>query len=87
MRPPKPPAEPAPGSDERDLAEASTQLLPAHPRMKQLNANVADIRRQVQREAATVVDGLEREAKVLLALHGVPVVGPPETIVSVASSV
>ncbi len=33
--------------------------------MKQLNANVADIRRQVQREASTVVDGLEREVKVL----------------------
>ncbi|MDX2159650.1 MAG: exopolysaccharide transport family protein [Hyphomicrobiaceae bacterium] len=50
---------------ERDLAEASTQLLPAHPRMKQLYANVADIRRQVQREAISIVDGLEREVKVL----------------------
>ena len=50
---------------ERDLAEAATQLLPAHPRMRQLNANVADIRRQVQREASTVVEGLEREVKAL----------------------
>ncbi len=50
---------------ERDLAEAATQLLPAHPRMKQLNANVTDIRRQVQREAATIVEGLEREVKAL----------------------
>jgi uncharacterized protein involved in exopolysaccharide biosynthesis/Mrp family chromosome partitioning ATPase len=50
---------------ERDLAEATTQLLPAHPRMKQLNANVADARRQVQREAGTIVDGLEREVKAL----------------------
>jgi len=50
---------------ERDLAEAATQLLPAHPRMKRLNANVADIRRQVQREASTVVEGLEREVKAL----------------------
>lgn len=50
---------------ERDLAEASAQLLPAHPRMKQLNANVADIRRQVQREASTIVDGLTREVKAL----------------------
>lgn len=50
---------------ERDLAEAATQLLPAHPRMKQLNAHVADIRRQVQREANTIVEGLEREVKAL----------------------
>ncbi len=51
---------------ERDLAEAATQLLPAHPRMKQLNAHVADIRRQVQREASTIVEGLEREVKALV---------------------
>ncbi len=50
---------------ERDIAEASSQLLPAHPRMRQLNANLVDLRRQVQREAAVVVEGLEREAKVL----------------------
>ena len=50
---------------ERDMAEAATQLLPAHPRMKQLNATVVDIRRQVQREASAIVDGLEREAKAL----------------------
>lgn len=50
---------------ERDYAEASTQLLPAHPRMKQLAANVADVRRQIQREAATVVSGIEREADAL----------------------
>lgn len=50
---------------ERDMAEAATQLLPAHPRMKQLNANVLDIRRQVQREASAIVDGLAREAKAL----------------------
>ena len=50
---------------ERDMAEASSQLLPAHPRMRQLAANVADVRRHVQREAAIIVEGLEREAKVL----------------------
>lgn len=48
---------------EREYAEAATQLLPAHPRMKQLAANVTDIRRQIQREAIAVVSGLEREAK------------------------
>ncbi|MGE0766131.1 MAG: GumC family protein [Hyphomicrobiaceae bacterium] len=50
---------------ERDYAEAATQLLPAHPRMKQLAANVADVRRQIQREAGAVVSGLEREAQAL----------------------
>lgn len=50
---------------ERDLAEAATQLLPAHPRMRQLKANVTDIRNHVAREAAIIVDGLEREARVL----------------------
>ncbi|MGD9803498.1 MAG: GumC family protein [Hyphomicrobiaceae bacterium] len=50
---------------ERDLAEAGSQLLPAHPRMKQLAANAADVRRQIQREASAVVDGLEREVKAL----------------------
>jgi uncharacterized protein involved in exopolysaccharide biosynthesis len=50
---------------EREYAEAASQLLPAHPRMKQLAANVADVRRQIQREAASVVSGLEREVKAL----------------------
>jgi len=50
---------------EREYAEAATQLLPAHPRMKQLAANVADVRRQIQREAASVVSGLEREVEAL----------------------
>lgn len=49
---------------ERDKAEAEAVLLPGHPRMKQLIANVTDLRRQVNREAATVVEGLEKEAAV-----------------------
>lgn len=49
---------------EREKAEAETQLLAGHPRMKQLNANVADLRRQIQREASLIVEGLEKEAKV-----------------------
>lgn len=49
---------------EREKAEAETQLLSGHPRMKQLNANVADLRRQIQREALLIVEGLEKEAKV-----------------------
>ena len=48
---------------EREKAEADTSLLSGHPRMKQLNANVTDIRRQVAKEATAIVDGLDREAK------------------------
>ncbi|MFV0297852.1 MAG: GumC family protein [Hyphomicrobiaceae bacterium] len=50
---------------ERELAEAATQLLPAHPRMRQLQANLTDLRRQIQNQASTIVEGLEREVKVL----------------------
>ncbi len=50
---------------EREKAEADTTLLSGHPRMKQLNANVADLRRQVQKEAQLIVEGLEKEAKAL----------------------
>ncbi|MEZ5850322.1 MAG: exopolysaccharide transport family protein [Hyphomicrobiaceae bacterium] len=50
---------------EREKAEAETSLLPGHPRMKQLIANVNDVRRQVNKEAAVVVEGLEKEAKAL----------------------
>lgn len=53
---------------EREKAEAETALLSGHPRMKQLQANVNDLRRQVNREAIVVVEGLEKEAK-LLALR------------------
>lgn len=50
---------------ERDKAEAETSLLSGHPRMKQLNANLADLKRQVTKEAIVIVDGLEKEAKQL----------------------
>lgn len=49
---------------EREKAEAETTLLAGHPRMKQLNANLTDLRKQVAREAASIVESLEREAKV-----------------------
>ena len=50
---------------EREKAEAETSLLSGHPRMKQLNANVTDLRRQVNKEAMIIVEGLEKEAKAL----------------------
>lgn len=49
---------------ERQVAELSATLLPAHPRMKQLNAELAGLNHQIRSEVEKIVDGLEREAKV-----------------------
>jgi uncharacterized protein involved in exopolysaccharide biosynthesis len=49
---------------ERQIAELSATLLPAHPRMKQLNSELAGLNRQIRGEVEKIVDGLEREAKV-----------------------
>jgi uncharacterized protein involved in exopolysaccharide biosynthesis len=49
---------------ERQIAELSATLLPAHPRMKQLNADLAGLNRQIKVEVGNVVDSLEREVKV-----------------------
>src|SRR5581483_9554001 len=49
---------------ERQIAELSATLLPAHPRMKQLNADLAGLNRQIRGEVEKVVNGLDREAKV-----------------------
>jgi len=49
---------------ERQVAELSATLLPAHPRMKQLNAELAGLNRQIRTEVEKVVDSLEREVKV-----------------------
>ncbi len=50
---------------EWDLAEGAVQLQPGHPRMKQLNGTLAELRRRLQREAATIVDDLQREVGAL----------------------
>lgn len=47
---------------EREKAEGDATLLPRHPRMRQLEATLADLRRQIAREAAVIVEGLEKEA-------------------------
>jgi len=49
---------------ERQIAELSAALLPAHPRMKQLNADLAGLNRQIRGEVDKIVQGLDREAKV-----------------------
>ena len=47
---------------ERQIAELSATLLPAHPRMKQLDAELAGLNRQIRAEVEKIVDGLERDA-------------------------
>ena len=49
---------------ERQISELSATLLPGHPRMRQLNADLAGLKRQIEAEMAKVVDGLAKEAKV-----------------------
>lgn len=49
---------------ERQVSELSASLLPGHPRMKQLQADLASLNSQVNAEVDKIVQGLEREAKV-----------------------
>ncbi len=52
---------------QRQLAELSATLLPSHPRIKQLNSELADVRAQIRDEAAKIVKSLENEAEVASA--------------------
>ena len=49
---------------ERQISELSASLLPGHPRMRQLNADLAGLKSQINAEVAKFVDGLLKEAKV-----------------------
>lgn len=49
---------------QRTIAEVSASLLPGHPRMKQLSAELAGLNKQIASEVSKVVDSLEREAKI-----------------------
>ncbi len=49
---------------QRELAEVSATLLPSHPRIKQLNSELSDVRRQIRKEARKVVSGLRNEAQI-----------------------
>ena len=49
---------------ERQIAELSASLLPGHPRMQQLNGDLAGLKRQLNGEIAKIVDSLDKEAKV-----------------------
>ncbi len=52
---------------QRQLAELSATLMPAHPRIKQLNSELADVRAQVRAEATNVLKSLENESEVASA--------------------
>lgn len=52
---------------QRTLAEFSATLLPSHPRLKQLNSELTDLRRQIRREARKVVASLQNEAQIASA--------------------
>ncbi len=49
---------------EREISELSATLLPGHPRMRQLEADLSGLRRQISAEIMKLVDSLEKEAKV-----------------------
>ena len=49
---------------ERQISELSATLMPGHPRMRQLNADLAGLKLQIKGEISKIVDSLEKEAKV-----------------------
>jgi succinoglycan biosynthesis transport protein ExoP len=49
---------------ERQISELSATLLPGHPRMRQLTADLRGLKSQIAAEVAKIVDGLDKEAKV-----------------------
>ncbi len=49
---------------ERQISELSATLLPGHPRMQQLNADLAGLKKQLSAEVGKIVESLEKEAKV-----------------------
>ena len=52
---------------ERQISELSATLLPGHPRMRQLSADLAGLKRQIATEVSKIVDGLGKEARVTAA--------------------
>lgn len=48
---------------ERQIAEASATLLPGHPRMQQLAADLAGLKRQIAGETQKIVQSIEKDSK------------------------
>ncbi len=53
---------------ERQLAELSATLLPGHPRMRQIHADLDGLQRQIKAEVGKIVEGTEKGAQAA-ALH------------------
>jgi capsular polysaccharide biosynthesis protein len=49
---------------ERQLSELSATLLPAHPRMRQLRADLEGLQRQIKSEVGKIVEGIEKGASI-----------------------
>ncbi len=49
---------------QRQLAELSATLLPSHPRMRQLQAELTDVRSQIRDEATKIAKSLQNEAQI-----------------------
>jgi len=49
---------------ERQISELSATLLPGHPRMRQLAADLKGLKAQIAAEVDKIVDGMDKEAKV-----------------------
>ncbi len=49
---------------ERQLSELSATLLPGHPRMRQIRADLAGLQRQIKTEVGKIVEGIEKNASV-----------------------
>jgi len=49
---------------ERQISELSATLLPGHPRMRQLNADLSGLKLQIAGEVSKLVESLDKEAKV-----------------------
>jgi exopolysaccharide transport family protein len=45
------------------IAQSSATLLPEHPRMREMTAQITDFDRQIQREAQKILQGLEAQAQ------------------------
>jgi uncharacterized protein involved in exopolysaccharide biosynthesis len=49
---------------ERQVSELATTLMPAHPRMRQVQGELSALQRQIKDEVRKLVDSLERDAKI-----------------------
>jgi polysaccharide biosynthesis transport protein len=50
---------------ERQISELSATLLPAHPRMKQMVADLGGLQKQIKTELQKLVDSIDKDAKIV----------------------